>query len=178
MKKIYQFLSRSDVTNFKFCKISKFNLEDLNKHRGSINSIAYNDAGSYNLSVLKEYDYLKWRYCISPKKYSIFGVKSLFGNLKAVLVFAYKENNEPLLVDFLGLSYLKQAVGAYLKESKYCFKTWIPKDSLESFFSSLYIETQEAEIPVVPVGRSFWKGLDWDWANNNFHYSMGDCDLF
>lgn len=157
--------------------VFEFNLNELSKYSDSINQLSYTDASLLKFCILKEYEYLKWRYLNAPKNYKVLGVKNIFGRLKLMAVFLEKDG-ELIMTDFWGIKNFDEyfpAIVGYLKRD---IKLWIPKNSLENVFENFNIQMNDTKIPVVPGGMSFWGGLDETWANENFFYTMGDCDLF
>ena len=159
-----------------FFSIDSLNKQDLENKENIIYKLALNDAALVKFSVFRESKYLIWRYIESPREYKIYCLKNIFGRIKCVFVIS-EDGNVINLIDIIGLNFLKQAI-IYLS-SMYRGKTvrlWLPKNC--PFCMEFKNFSSPSSIPVIPVGRSFWEGLNWDWANKNFFYTMGDCDLF
>lgn len=121
----------------------------------------------------KDAKYLEWRYLLHPEKsYSFLALKSIVGRAKAFFVVS----NDGYLLDFAsteetalerGLSMLGPGV-----------KAWTPSGApLESIFRKAGWKKEREPFGAIASGISFCS-ISTEWANRNFFYTAGDCDLF
>ena len=170
------------IQNVKEKKKKLLNIEDIThkieKHTKTIHNLAYKDARIHRICILKEPDYFFWRYVNSYKKYRIFALKGIFGQIKAIFVIS-EQHDRLYLIDVIGIEYLKDILCCLFYEFKKQIIVGFPENSIiQIILQDINAHICPVSIPIIPVGRSFWQGLNWDFANKNFYYIMGDCDLF
>ena len=161
-----------------FFSLTTFNKQDIIKHSPQLEKLALQDARMLKFCVLREPKYLLWRYIDCPRNYNILALKNILGKLKGLCILQV-EREELKLIDFLGINYLKEMLILIWKAFNLPIKMWLPKKSLaEEILIPLGAVFNKPALPVIAGGKSFWEGLNWDWANRHFFYTMGDCDLF
>lgn len=133
------------------------------------------DQEHHPLSLYKEPAYLRWRYAEAPRDYTVVGLQSLTGKLLSLAYLQPRGENAYRLLDFFGYRHMDRLMGQFRAETGATVTLWLPKPHCSLFSHSVPLAD---DIGAVPVGRSFHAGLDWDWANEHFFYTMGDCDLF
>jgi hypothetical protein len=130
--------------------------------------------------------FIKWRFFDHPRrKYQVFVYKSFLNRVRGYAVFSV-ESQAASMVDFLFppenrvitdfFSRISQEIcGQNIK----FVQTWIPGSHfmvghlLKAGFRSF-----KEPLGIVPVGRSFYDGLSFEYAASNIYYTMADGDLF
>jgi len=153
-------------------------LDSVANYQNQINQLAKQDAKVHPLCLFKEFNYLSWRYVCSPKKYAFFGLTTFFHKLKSLAILKI-ERDHLKLIDFLGVTQLKKLLFCLWQEFKKPIILGFPQNSyVHKIIKEMGYTPVPVSIPIIPGGKTFWEKLDWDFANNNFFYTLGDCDLF
>ncbi|GEM_PF-2116299 len=161
-----------------FFSLTPFNRQDIIKYSSQLGKIAIQDARMLKFCVLREPKYFLWRYSDCPRHYSIFGLKNILGKLKGLCVLQV-EREKIKLIDFIGINRLKEILILIWETFHLPITMWLPKKSLaEAILTPLGAALNKPALPVIAGGKTFWTGLNWEWANRHFFYTMGDCDLF
>ena len=145
--------------------------------------------GSYKIRVRKSVDYLTWRYCNNPvNHYDIFEMRSagncFYAVTKVLKSFTAENKFE---IDILELSFpgnfdlllqlLNAIVNYYEKYDLAKINTWLPLDDPKHLiFEKIGFQ------PALPVTYSGIRILDtacnFLCQSKNWHYSMGDSDIY
>ena len=131
-----------------------------------------------DLCVMKDFEYLKWRYIEIPhKSYNFLHIRKITG--KEAICVIDETHEIPLLLDVVGNLHPKESLEAAAAFLDRPLKLWLP--DREDFLTHLpeHHITGAPRLEVIAVGRSFCQEvMTTQWANDNFFYSMGDSDLF
>lgn len=155
-------------------RLVRFTPESLIAQESAIAELHQADLAAHQLCLFKEPKYLQWRYGDVPRPYTMIGLISPFGRL---LAFAFLQPHEGgyRLLDFFGYVHINRLIGQFVAETDVPVTLWLQKRHFPLFS---HVKPVEDKIGAIPVGRSFHESLNWDWANEHFFYTMGDCDLF
>jgi len=157
-----------------------------------------NVSTDYPLSVIRDGDYIKWRYLSHPQKtYEVWRyrsslheewqafvvlqiipikdkIKSKTEAEKAVIVDMLIPDSENILCNFIG-----NIASMLIKRGISVIETWIPDGHFLSLLLLKYgFQRDKEPIGIIPTIRLFDDTLDMSWSCQNFYYTMGDGDLF
>jgi len=134
-------------------------------------------SNEFSLSLIRDKDYLHWRYAENPFfTYQILGL-FLFGKLKGWCV-TREEGGDVFVIDLLterkNLRHLLKALGNYFtSEKKTAIHIWLPKS-----WRNIISGYKQKETEVV-VTNMVWKlPIQTSFARDELFYTMGDVDIF
>ena len=123
--------------------------------------------------VKKDVRYIRWRYILHPEKsYRFLVFKSILGKPRALFVVS----QDGYLLDFASTEEADLIKGLSMLDPG--VKVWIPSGSpLEDIFRKAGWRKEREPFGAIASGISFCS-IPTEWANSNFFYTAGDCDLF
>jgi hypothetical protein len=142
-----------------------------------LNDIWSSVSGDFSLAVVRDKDYLHWRYATNPFfSYQLLGC-FLFGKLTGWLVIK-DSGKEIFVVDLLAAenrcgTVLKALHKYLISQGKNVFRLWFPENRRK------HIEACNPETTPVVVTNMIWKfPIATDIVRKNLYYTMGDTDIF
>jgi len=140
----------------------------------------------YPFAVCRNQTFLTWRFLHHPvNNYQIYTYRAANGNLKCYLVLSIHGDSATIVDIFSGmdekpLKWLVYRVAGELSASGVNLaKIWIPNDHfiLMTLKKMGFVKKQEP-LGIIPGGRCFDPGLDFEFTDKNIFYTMADGDLF
>lgn len=161
--------------------LKELHKKEMEQFENLIEKFAEEDAGLLKFCLFKSWRYVKWRYLENPvNQYRFLALKPNKGRKPKAFCVVKEEEDAVLVMDIFNLKLLPEVLKGLRKHFKKPLKMWIPQEHpLTKALDTIPHKIREPEVKAVPVGRSFdEESLNWDWANENFFYTMGDSDLF
>lgn len=157
--------------------LNPFTIKTINWDDKSLNTLWKRVSKEFSLSIIRDKDYLHWRYATNPYfSYYLYGF-FLLGKLKGWAVIRMLEN-EVLVVDLLTepkrFRNILKALGNYLiSQGKKVIRIWLP-ENLKKYIKD-YIQKEKE----VVVTNMVWKLPFATYiVRKNLYYTMGDVDIF
>lgn len=161
-------------------------IDHLDKPYAWIDNFFYKSSKYYPFIVKRNSEFIGWRFFDHPSnEYKIYIYKSFLNKIKGYAVLLIK-GQVANIVDFLCIpekdivkNFFYRIFYELKKENLCCFQIWIPGNHfLCSEFIRAGFESQKEPIGIIPVGRTFYDKLSFEYAEQNIYYTMADGDLF
>lgn len=182
-KKVSYLSVQTDV--FADKKAESGRIERITKVDASFDRLWEQCQKEYSLSVIRNSDFVRWRFLNHPmKQYDIFGYQK-DSELNAYAVFAMKDK-KARLVDILAppaesliSDFISQTALILRNSGAEQIETWLPENHFitESLISTGFVNLPEP-LGITSTVRNFENSPPSDWTSENLFYTMADADLF
>ena len=166
--------------------VSSGNIEQRFDIDASFDSLWKRCQVSYPFSVIRNADFLRWRFIDHPfNHYEIWGHRmKAEKDLAAYAILSFIDN-KATLVDLLGLPFDSIWSDFWIKLGKMLAQrdisqlhTWLPDGHfITHAVMASGLKRFPEPIGIIPTVRSFDTSLTFDWISKNLYYTMADTDL-
>ncbi len=152
----------------------------------SFNSLWKQTKRSIPFAVYRDSTFLNWRYSRPGRNYKIWTFHSILSkSIKGLIVTARSKKGTVQLLDLLlpqgrtGKIMLKILESTMHHQGCAELEAWVmTHDPLYTTLQECGFSCTDEPGGIIPTGRTFWSGLDFNWAASNIRLYMSDCDLF
>ena len=161
-------------------------VSEVTRYSEEIDDLWRRARNGLDLAIVRDSRYLNWRFADAPFDYRLWEVRAESG-LSAIAVTRSNWCGQPILaiVEFLGLpgdaaslhAVLRHAVRRAYAERMHRVELWLPARSA-SFAAALAIGFASEPSGLTLAARVHGASPSFEWHRQNWHYTIGDSDIF